>query len=329
MKKSVLLIYIVFAPFSGLLSQYPLLLNKQGNFKVIDWGLYTHYNCGFTKTETTANYQKVLALIDAVKKGNSVLSECKGFDAQIILYAQQCDPKYGYGIPGNITFGFCSWFDFKGKESVSRIEPPAWYLQFNILGQRGGYDTGKKPVTRKEQWEEASRKLGDLIRTMGEKETLAPGIDRYNGQDIVVYNPARPAYWLPITVREVYKLTFDYWKLNPDSISREYGLQILEAEYATFTEEELDGYAYVMGKGALAGVGNDTNAPQIFRPNPDYWDKKLPKSAIQILRFQCNANKEYLHNRVEEYLKALSTSYNEARFEEQLDVYQFDGLIDK
>lgn len=313
--------------------EYPLLLNKQGSFTMTDWGAYTHYDCGYTKTETAANYQKVLAVINTVKKANPVLNELKGFDADLLLYAQQCDPKFGYGIPSRLRFGFCSWINFKGKEICGKIEPPAWYLNFNVLGNMGSssYDpiNKKKAVTQKEKRDEAARRLSELIYTTGKKEMLALGIDVYNGQDVVVYNPDRPPYWLPITVREVYKLTYDYWRLDPDSIGRSLGLQMLDAEYGTFTEEELDGYAYALSKGALAHVGNDEDSPQIMKPNPAYWNRSLPKSAIQIMKFILPGDKIYLQNSVDEQLKANSISYHEVRFELTLDIYQFASLIDK
>ena len=168
-----------------------------------------------------------------------------------------------------------------------------------------------------------------MIHATGKKETLAPGIDRYNGQDIVVYNPDRPPYWLPVTVREVYKLTYDYWRLEPDSITRAMMLQMLDAEYSTFTTEELDGNAYALSKGALAHVGNDEDSPQIMKPNPAYWNRNLPKSAIQIMKFILPDNQVYLQKKADEYLKANSTSYHEVNFEKTLDVYQFASLIDK
>jgi hypothetical protein len=334
MKQFVFLYALVMLCYSMVNAQeYPLVLDKQGSFKVTDWGAYTHYDCGYTKAETSANYQKVLAVINAMRKGNPVLNELKGFDAELLLFAQDCDPKFGYGIPSRLTFGFCSWINFKGKEVRNKIEPPAWYMNFNILGNVGNrsYEPRdkKKPVTQKEKREEAGRRLDELIHTTGKKETLAPGIDMYNGQDIVVYNPDRPPYWLPITVREVYKLTYDYWRLNPDSLARSLILQMLDAEYSTFTEEELDGYAYTLGKGATAHVGNDEDSPQIMKPNSAYWNKNLSKSAIQIMKFILPVNKTYLQNTVDEYLKLNSISYHEVRFELALDVYQFVSLIDK
>lgn len=313
--------------------EYPLVLNKQGSFKVTDWGAYTHYDCGYTKSETSANYQNVLGIINAIKKNNPVLNDLRGFDAELLLFAQQCDPKFGYGIPSKLTIGFCSWIIFRGKEVCNKIEPPAWYMNFNVLGNIGSaaYEPAnkKKAVTQKEKREEAGKRLSELIYTTGKKETLAPGIDVYNGQDVVVYNPDRPPYWLPITVREIYKLTYDYWRLEPDSITRVLGLQMLDAEYATFTEEELDGYAYTMGKGALARVGNDPSSPQVMKPNPAYWNKNLPKSAIQIMKFILPVNRTYLQNTADEYLKANSISYHEVRFELALDIFQFASLIDK
>lgn len=334
MRQLILLcVIVVLSACKTIAQEYPLILSKQGSFKVTDWGAYTHYNCGYTKAETSANYQKVLAVINAIRKSNSVLNEVKGFDAELLLFAQQCDPKFGYGIPSRLTFGFCAWILFKGKEVCNKIEPPAWYMNFNVLGQIGSqsYESlnKKKAVTQKEKRDEAGRRLSELIYTTGKKETLAPGIDRYNGQDIVIYNPDRPPYWLPISVREVYKLTYDYWRLEPDSITRVMGLQMLDAEYSTFTEEELDGNAYALSKGALAHVGNDEDSPQIMKPNPAYWNRNLPRSAIQIMKFILPGNKTYLQNVSDERLKQNGIGYHEAKFEETLDISLFASLIDK
>jgi hypothetical protein len=334
MKQFVFLYAIVMLCYNMATAQeYPLVLNKQGSFKVTDWGAYTHYDCGYTKAETTANYQKVLTVINAIKKGNPVLNELKGFDAELLVFAQQCDPKFGYGIPVKITFGFCAWFVNKnGKEVCNKIEPPAWYMNCNILGNIGSQSyeplTPKKNLTKEDKWRAAGRKLNELVRVQGPKETLAPGSDRYNNYEVVVYNPARPAYWLPVTVREVYQLTFDYYKLDPDSLSRSLTLQILENEYATFTEEERDSYAYSVGKGGLAQVGLDETSRQIMRPNPAYWNRSLPKSAIQIIRFNLPADREYMIKEAAQ-LKSKNVSFYETSFEAALDVLLFASLIDK
>jgi len=63
---------------------YPLLPDHPGTFKLIDWGVYTHWNCGFTKAEQTANYQKIIGISDLVRK-NPVFTNQKGFECKFWL----------------------------------------------------------------------------------------------------------------------------------------------------------------------------------------------------------------------------------------------------
>ena len=58
----------------------------------------------------------------------------------------------------------------------------------------------------------------------------------YDGECYILYDPNRPSYWLPVTVKEVF-----------------------------------DGM-----------IAADKFSP-IVRVNPGYWDKGLPKSAIQFI----------------------------------------------
>ena len=69
--------------------------------------------------------------------------------------------------------------------------------------------------------------------------------------------------------------------------------------------------------------------PQIMKPNPAYWNRSLPKSAIQIMKFILPADKKYLQNASEERLKQNGIGYHEAKFEEVLDINLFASLIDK
>lgn len=63
MKKSPLMLIIFITCQITLFGQdTPLILDHPSIFKLIDWGVYTHYNCGFTKVETTANYQKIIGI---------------------------------------------------------------------------------------------------------------------------------------------------------------------------------------------------------------------------------------------------------------------------
>ncbi len=111
---------------------YPLITDHPGTFQLIDWGVYTHWNCGFTKTETSANYQKIITITDLVRK-NPVFIYQKGFDCETYVYAINCPDKSGYGIPGELSFGFEDWFMNKGKPAKYKIEPPSWKIQLNHL----------------------------------------------------------------------------------------------------------------------------------------------------------------------------------------------------
>lgn len=334
-KKAIL--YTVLILFSNQLSaQYQLILNKQGRFQVINWEVYRYTECGFTKTEQTAHYKKLLSIINAINTKNPVLNELKGFDAVARIFAEHCDLKFGYGIPAMINFEFAAWFMDKGKEIAITDEPPSWKIYINRPWQINGFQyttyyssSEVKAGFNKAAWDAAGKKLQELFYTTGTKETLAPGLDRYNGQDIVIYNPDRPPYWLPVTVREAYSMFFDYWKLAPDKIQSETMVKLLENEYELFTEEEKDGYAYGSGKGVLAKIGTNTSSPQVMRVNPAYWNRNLPKSAIQFITFTISENKKYLESVAAEYLKKNSISYHEAKFEAEFDVYSFVSLIDK
>lgn len=335
MKKAILLTAL-FLFLIRLSAQYPLILNKQGNFQVINWDVYRYSECGFTKAEQTSHYQKLLSIINAIKTKNPILNELKGFDAVARIFAEHCDPKFGYGIPAMINFEFAAWFMDKGKEMAMTSEPPSWKIYINRPRQINGfqyttYSSSSEVKTgfNKNAWEAAGKKLQELFYTTGEKETLVPGLDRYNKQDIVIYNPDRPAYWLPVTVREVYSLLFDYWKLDPDKAQSETIVKLLENEYELFTEEEKDGYAYGFGKGVMAKIGTNTSSPQVMRVNPAYWNRNLPKSAIQFITFTISENKKYLESTAAEYLKKNSISYHEAKFEAVFDVYSLVSVIDK
>lgn len=317
----------------------PLLLDKQGTFKIIDWGVYTHYDCGFTKTETSANYLKLVEITDVVRN-NPVLQTPKGFDSQARLYARNCDKKFGYGIPCEISFEFCYFFTNKGKEIKADIEPPNWDVQVNqlrpVLGK--GFDyiantpSGKtKPGFDMVKWETAASKVREMFYTPGKKENLEPGIDRYADETVIIYNPNRPDYWIPVTIREAFGLLLNYWKMEPNQATCDMMVKAFEDEYALYSESERNGNAYLGGRGQspVSGIGNDNTQTQVMRVNPEYWDKSLPRSAIQILSFLCLMDKDRYKREAEEQLGYNDGSYHLTRFLEALDIKTLIPVIDK
>ncbi len=319
---------------------YPLLTEHPGGFKLIDWGVYTHWNCGFTKAETTANYQKIVGITELVRK-NPVFTNQKGFECETYVLAINCPGKAGYGIPSELSFGFCDYFSDKGKVSMYKVEPPSWKLQVNHFERFANsgslsYNTPKprediKEGFNYEQWKSAGAKLKGIFFIPGPKEELGNGIDRYGSELIVVYNPDRPPYYLQVKFREIAEGLIEYWRLHPDKYQSEMTSKMMEDEYAKFSEVERDGWAYntLDERSPLLHISPIPGPQPVVRLNPEYWNKNLPKSAIQLLTFNRLTDTKRYTTEITEHLKHNSNGYSLDRFLEALDINMFPGLVDK
>lgn len=319
---------------------YPLIPDHPGTFKLIDWGVYTHYDCGFTKAETTANYQKIIWITDLVRK-NPVFVDQKGFDCETYIYTMNCPDKFGYGIPSRLSFGFEDWFMDKGQPKKYRIEPPSWSVVVNTLDNVFGstYSLGASKPTEKpkegfnyEKWKSVNEKLSECFYLPGQKEELGNGIDRYISEIVVIYNPERLPYYLPVKFRELAEWLIGYWKLHPDKVQSDMILPYLEAEYEQIPENERDGWAYNNTYDERCPFLKITPIPgpqPVVRLNPEYWDKKLPRSAIQIITFNRLTNTNLYTKAKEEWLKNGSPGYSLNRFLEALDINILVPAIDK
>ncbi len=341
MKKNLLtLLCAALVQLSVKAQDYPLIPDHPGTFKLINWGVYTHYDCGFTKAETTANYQKITRITDLVRK-NPVFTNQKGFDCETYVYAENCPDKYGYGIPSRLSFGFEDWFMDKGQPKKYKIEPPSWSVVVNSLANAFGanYSVGDSKPDEKpkegfsyEKWKSVNDKLHDIIYIPGDKEVLGNGIDRYGSELIVVYNPERPLYYLPVKFRELAELKIEYWKLHPDKLQSDMILPALEAEYAQISEIERDGWAYNNTNDErlpFLGITPMEGPQPVVRLNPEYWNKKLPRSSIQILTFNRLTDTNRYTKGIEEALKNNSSGYSLDRFMEVLDINLLVPAIDK
>ena len=329
-----------FCVISSSAQDYPLIPDHPGTFKLIDWGVYTHYDCGFTKAEQTANYQKIVRITDLVRK-SPVFIDQKGFNCETYVFTEDCPGKTGYGIPCNIRFGFGDWFLDNGQEKFYKIEPPSWSVTVNKLKGFVGanYSLGaskpdetQKPGFNYEKWKAVSDNLKEITYLVGEKEELGNGIDRYISEIIVIYNPERPAYYLPVKFREIAELKIEYWRLHPDKLQSDMMLPMIEAEYAQVSEAERDGWAYNNThdeRFPFLGITPIEGPQQVVRLNQDYWNKKLPRSAIQILTFNHLANTQIYTDAKDEWLKKNAPGYSLQRFLEAFDNTALVPAIDK
>jgi hypothetical protein len=312
MRIKFLILALLFAGTTKIQAQeLPLILDKQGTFEILSRTDYAGTDCSFTKTEMIANLQKINDLVAIVRK-NQVLSEMKGFDGRARIYTTiACQQEGVYGVPVRISFEFASWFKKKdGNEARGLIEPPEWSLYMNVIqpGWTGGFN--RNP---------------DFFTVPEKKETIAPGIDVYDGECFVIYNPDRPDYWLPVTVKEAFDVIYEWNKKKSDEIQWGMMKKMLDEERAAFKPDDWNKHA--TRSGMLSGVGILEGFPKIMKPNPAYWDKSKPKSNIQIITFRMIQNRNFLEQRTKEYLQKNSISYHCARFEESLDTNFVKSLL--
>ena len=83
--------------------------------------------------------------------------------------------------------------------TYNAIEPPEWslYINLTIPGWKGSYGIDAKH--------------GYFTAPSLRKKTVEPGIDVYNGEYFIVYDPSRPAYWIPVTVNEAFQAVREFW----------------------------------------------------------------------------------------------------------------------
>ena len=144
MKSNPALLIVIFILCSNLtvMSQESiLLLDKPGTFKTQYFSTFEPDQCIFTKSETTANYQKLLSLTDVLRR-NPVLKEIKGFNCVLSKTREHCIPKEDYGIACQITIDFCSLSLDNGKEICWTSEPPEWFMNINRLRTFGASGSG-------------------------------------------------------------------------------------------------------------------------------------------------------------------------------------------
>jgi len=229
MKRSLTILVLFILPIADCQTQeLPLINDKPGTFEILSRTNYTLPNCGFTKPEMTANLQKITELINTFRR-NTTLSDIRGFEGKARIYnTNNCRAIGEYGVPSRISFEFCTWYPGKdGKMHLATIEQPEWSLIINKIHP-------EDPLFS------ASDMSAGYFNIPLKKVNIEPGIDEYDGECYVIYNPDRPPYWLPVTVKEVFTALIDNIKKTEDKVARDFMLDLVEKEYAATPAEELN-----------------------------------------------------------------------------------------
>lgn len=304
MKKNLIVLTLFcFVPLISVAQENSSLDSRPGTFEILSRTDYASRECGFTNAEMTANLERIKEII-AVVRQNPVLSDIKGFAGRARLHTMSmtCKREVWYGVPVRIAFEICSFFYNKeGKVVYNTIEPPSWSLYTNdfIPG-----------------WSDIFDRAHSYFTMPLRKKTVEPGIDVYDGECWVLYNPDRPPYWIPVTVEEAFKAAREFAAKETNEVAAAYNKQFLDSEWAAIPEEDRNKPAYFGGGlsrvSASPGYGGqDSIFPQIMKVNPAYPDRTLPREAIQFMWFRSVQNKQYMKKQLDEcreYLKKERTS---------------------
>jgi hypothetical protein len=283
-----------------------LLVDKPGTFKtkigtLNGQGVDNYFkSCAHTDAEAEAAVKNILKVVDAFRL-TPVLAEAKGFDGVCEIVGGSCNTKFGFGLPATVCFYFQTWSLRNGQETKHTVEPPQWRFDlnatnkfcssgFNVSGFHNEYNA-TNPAYNEQKANKATVLLRELFFLPGAKEMVSHGIDRY-GDHYVVFNPDRPPYWEQVTVREVFSLLKGYYEMEPNQASKETMLTMLENEFKVFSEAQMDGFAYIGNRESVFRIGAEKNTTPVMRPNPDYWNKNLPRSAIQFMLLEIPPKEE-------------------------------------
>jgi len=224
-----------------------------------------------------------------------LLASPKGFDLLTTAFGSWDDHykknSCNYGMRAEMNFDFQLFLSNGGQW---KVEPPHWSFEINNTetghgtnSNFHGWDNTKDPEALQPAMDKAVTALNGLFRIFPLVREIAPGVSLFGDGNLIVFNPDRPPFWIPVTVREVAEIKLAYYKNKDVDL-----LPYLKQEIAKLTEEELNAPAYsgndeyfVLDVHPEYDNKTNENGGQIMRFNPEYWDRSLPPSAIQFMTF--------------------------------------------
>ncbi|MDP2424188.1 MAG: hypothetical protein U1C46_06000 [Bacteroidales bacterium] len=244
-------------------------------------GAYSYYNNTKSKGNDYITFgTNVKTLSDYFHQNTPVMKANKGFDLSALLTGYWDDEyktcKWNYGLRGELNFDFQLFLKENGKEGKWTVEPPHWQIDINNTetGHGGMLNEGNE-----------SSFLKELFAVFPRVKEIAPGVNYYDCEhrtcgSLVVFNPDRPLFWLPVTVREIAEAKLKYYNENEKML-----YDFIKPLVDKMSEAELNASAFNQSNDGILKLNGKGEGLQIMRFNPDYWDKSLPPSAVQLLTF--------------------------------------------
>ena len=236
-----------------------------------------------------AIFRKKLDQIVAVLHQNPVMASPRGVDPTVesrplYPHGYEKHPE-NYGYIGEINFRLVTWYNSKGRIYKQSIEPPRVSLYVNnIISLR--YSAFSVGGMEDAEIKKAEARVLDICKPMKIKE-LAPGVTLYDGA-IVICKPGKSLY-LPLTVGEAYKRLIAYYEaVTKKEPVFKVMLDGIRQEYSSLTQAQLSGPAYFGG--VFSGITPEKNKDPLFLFNSEFFDRSLPKTAVQLIVFPINAD---------------------------------------
>ncbi len=257
-----------------------------------DYQYYTESGKGGYRSES--NYELTPTQLSAFKKKIDDIAEYLhqyplsknpvGFEPTVRgciwteMYEYKKHPALWKQLPpeAEIILQFCPFYRNKntGKVSKGCIEVSHLDVLLNNLKSTAGsfntYKSGNESVF--------------VFESPTAYQTYAPGVTAYTNGTIILSNPNKP-YWTQLTIREYFALELKYQEEQAIKDENSLVLEYVKKDYAAFTQQELDMPAYVGAQtnSSLILVTSHPTDRKWMKLNPDYFDKTLPRTAVQLM----------------------------------------------
>jgi hypothetical protein len=275
--------------------------------------------------EEIALFRNKLDQIVAVLHKNEVMASPKGVDPAVEsrpLYPHGFEKHpENYGTIGEINFRLVTWFNSNGRVYRQTIEPPrvsAYINNITPLRHSAFNVSGMEDAAISK----AADLVLDICRPMMIRE-LAPGVVLYD-YAIVAGDPGKSLF-LPISVGEAYNRLIAYYeaviKIQP---LFKVMLDPIKQVHSTLTPEQLAGPAYFGG--TASGITYQRNDDPLGLFNNHYFDRKMPKTAVQVITFPISA--DYFRKESDYTIYGVG-ALRIHQFLHSLDVAALAGLVDR
>jgi hypothetical protein len=275
------------------------------------WTVNSNLN-NLSKKEKIDFENNLTSIAEWFHKNVKMLAEPKGFDLPVTFGRMWDDEykiqNYNYAYRCEMDFAFQLFIIENGKETKWTIEPPHYEIDINNTeaGHGSNFDIGE---------------MKGLFVVFPLVKEIAPGVRLYGDANLIVFNPNRPEFWIPITVREVVNAKLDFYFKEDKSI-----FDFIKPLVDKLSEEELSEPAYYGSDDAILNVNGKQDGLQIMRFNKDYWDQSLPETAIQFIRLWYRPANEF---DMDEFIRNNGHPHYGQLLMNDLPLKELDSLIQK